>query len=224
MASLVDTVQKYGMAMDVGTLVVALWVAISGWVNMDMYARVGTYKDPEYKDKADKQDKVAKATVFIGLLVAGVLFGLLMFQGALSRGAYTSKKGQNAAIAQIVFAFVAFILVFLNVAYGIELFNSTATWSTKRVCDTSSVQATRMAAMVHQRKGKAYHGGRRADSDQDTAMAAKSDVDFQYATIGIAGAVLVAFIVYIGYFAKVKSSGISGGRMRPYAVSEFFTY
>lgn len=215
-------VQKYGLAMDVATTVVALWAAINGWVNMDMYARVGTYKSADFSDKADMQNKTAEATVWIGLLTTGVLFGLLMYQGALGKGAYMSKKSQGAAIAQLVFAFVAFILVFVNVAYGIELYQNTATWSTKRVCDPASPQAARLAAMAGGKKRKGYG---RADTAEDAKKAATNDVNFQYATIGIASSILVAFVVYIVYFAKNKKS-LAGGRLRPYnrAVSEFFTY
>ena len=214
-------VQKYGLAMDVATTAVALWAAVSGWVNMDMYARVGTYKSADFSDKADMQNKAAEASVWIGLLTTGVLFGLLMYQGALGGGAYTSKKSQGAAIAQLVFAFVAFILVFVNVAYGIELYQNTATWSTKRTCDTTSPQAARLAAMA----GGKRKGYKRADTAEDAKKAATNDVNFQYATIGIASSILVAFVVYIAYFAKAKK-GLAGGRARPYnhAVSEFFTY
>jgi hypothetical protein len=222
MASSLEMVQKYGLAMDVSTTVVALWAAISGWVNMDMYARVGTYKKADYSDMADAHNKAAEATVWIGLLTTGVLFGLLMYQGALGRGAYTSKKSQGAAIAQLVFAFVAFILVFLNVGYGIELYQNTATWSTKRTCDTTSPQA-KLAAM--RRSAAQRKGGYRANTDEDAAKAASNDVNFQYATIGIASSILVAFVVYIVYFARTKRN-LGGGRLRPYnhAVSEFFTY
>lgn len=225
MASTLDLVQKYGLAMDVSTTVVALWAAISGWVNMDMYARVGTYKKADYSDMADAHNKAAEATVWIGLLTTGVLFGLLMYQGALGKGAYTSKKSQGAAIAQLVFAFVAFILVFLNVAYGIELYQNTATWSTKRTCDPTSPQAAKLAAM--HRGAAPRKGGYRASTDEDASKAATNDVNFQYATIGIAGSILAAFVVYIVYFAKAKKSLAGGyGRMRPYnhAVSEFFSY
>lgn len=238
-------------ATSVLMLTVCGMIIASGVLNMQQYNLVANIaleptapadkveqrkKDMDYIEMANKWYGVDTA---LGAVVGALILAMMTYQ--LGKGNSVDAGFKGASYVQYIFAFVAYAVIIMNSAFGLNVYKKAPGWAEQSdKCQTSASMRPQMTPMQLRQKAMMAARARAlgVENQDDKAVKYASDVNkVNIAFIVISTVFFAAYVVYIGYNSKGLQSLRGGGRYggmggmrhykphsKPSAYSTFFTY
>lgn len=226
-----SSVIKFGYTTEVMMIAVCAMIIASGVLNMEQFQRVAAYKGEantdEHKknvDYADMANKMYAIDTSVGAVLGALILAMMTYQ--VGKGKSISAGFKGAVYVQHVFVFLAYGLLVMNCAYGLNVYKKAATFQPKGECkvDAKDLPPVPAAVVRQQAMMSARARAMGVTTPVDTAKKYATDVNkVNIAFITISSMFFAVYIAYLGYssdhFKKAGGGGIAGG-----AFSEFFAY
>lgn len=229
-------------ATSVLMLTVCGMIIASGVLNMQQYNLVSnTVIDPNDKDKTAQRQKdvdyIEMANKWyaidtaMGAVVGALILAMMTYQ--LGKGNSVDAGFKGASYVQYIFAFVAYAVIIMNSAFGLNVYKKAPAWAEHEACKTKLSMRPPMNAMQLRQKAMMSARARamNVEHPDDKATKYASDVNkVNIAFIVISTVFFAAYVVYIGYNSKGIETLRGGVRhykshpSKPSAYSTFFTY
>lgn len=206
-------------------------IIASGVLNMEQFQRIASYKgadaSEEHKknvDYADMANSMYALDTSVGAVLGALILAMMTYQ--VGKGGSISTGFKGAVYVQHVFVFLAYALLVMNCAYGLNVYKKAASFKPKGECrsDAKDLPPVPVTVMRQQAMMSARARAMGVSTPVDDAKKYASDVNkVNIAFITISTIFFAVYLAYLGYssdyFKKRGGGGISGG-----AFSEFFAY
>lgn len=224
-----SSVIKFGYTTEVLMITVCGMIIASGVLNMEQFQRIAAYKgadkSEEHKknvDYADMANNMYALDTSVGAVLGALILAMMTYQ--VGKGGSISTGFKGAVYVQHVFVFLAYGLLIMNCAYGLNVYKKAAAFKPKGRVDAKDLPPVPASVVRQQAMMSARARAMGVSTPVDDAKKYASDVNkVNIAFITISSVFFAVYLAYLGYssdyFKKGGGGGISGG-----AFSEFFAY
>lgn len=227
-----SSVIKFGYTTEVMMIAVCGMIIASGVLNMEQFQRIASYKGEantdEHKnnvDYADMANKMYALDTSVGAVLGALILAMMTYQVGKGQSISTGFKG--AVYVQHVFVFLAYALLVMNCAYGLNVYKKAEAFKPKGECNKDAKSLGKMPAAVVRQQAMMSARARAmgVSTPVDDAKKYASDVNkVNIAFITISSVFFAVYLGYLGYSSDYFKKGGGGGGIAGGAFSEFFAY
>lgn len=225
------SVIKFGYTTEVLMIAVCGMIIASGVLNMEQFQRIAAYKGADQSEEhkknvnyADMANSMYALDTSVGAVLGALILAMMTYQ--VGKGGSISTGFKGAVYVQHVFVFLAYGLLIMNCAYGLNVFKKAAAFKPKGECKVDAKNLPPVPASLQRQHAMMSARARAMGVTTPVDDAQKYASDVNKVNIAFIVTSSVFFAVYLGYlgyssdyFKKGGGGGLAGG-----AFSEFFAY
>ena len=225
-----SSVIKFGYTTEVLMIAVCGMIIASGVLNMEQFQRIAAYKGADKSEEhqknvsyADMANSMYALDTSVGAVLGALILAMMTYQVGKGGSITTGFKG--AVYVQHVFVFLAYGLLIMNCAYGLNVFKKAAAFKPKGECKVTaqSLPPLHPGAMRQHAMMSARARAMGVTTPVDDAQKYASDVNKVNLAFIITSSIFFAiYLFYLGYSSDLFKKG--GGGLGGGAFSDFFAY